>query len=251
MPFAVPSEIANGPHDFCEPARAGNPESAAPGQGEGREPFEARMCGREQRLDVRVVGSLGVELEQAIRQEEKDDAVPHRAQRDWVNDARHMGTELGGDLRNGMEQPVVVPELAQALSDDGPELAAWAPVNAAVAGGGAGDVSNRVAVELADGGGLNVPGEDSALRRQGDGEARRFGQTVRHSEDAHINGPGGGLLAPARARQRHQRRAEEENQPFGRHGCHGSFDCARSISRSAGRRNQKREVCHETHSSQG
>ena len=45
-----------------------------------------------------------------------------------------MGTELGGDLRNGMEQPVAVPELLEAVRDDGPELAARALVNAAVAG---------------------------------------------------------------------------------------------------------------------
>ena len=83
---------------------------------------------------ARVVGSFGVEFEQAVRQEEEDDALPDGAQRHGINQARQMGTELGGDLRDGMEEPVAVPELLEALRDDGPELAARALVNAAVAG---------------------------------------------------------------------------------------------------------------------
>ena len=70
-----------------------------------------------------MVGVLGVELEQAVRQQEEHDVLPDRAQGEGVDQARQARAELGGDFRDRMEHPVAVPELLESLGDDRPELA--------------------------------------------------------------------------------------------------------------------------------
>ena len=201
----------------------------------------SRVCAAVSSTSVLgMVGVFGIELQQAVRQQEDDDALPGRAQRYGIDHARETGAELGGDFRDRMQHPVAVPELLEAVRDDRPELAAGTLIDAAVARPRRGDDADGVAIEFADGTRFEVPGQDFPLRGQRHRYAGGFGQAVGHSVNAPVHRPIRGFLAPARLRQRDQRCAEEENPALGRHRCHYRFVRARSIHRRARRRNQKR-----------
>src|ERR1035437_9071883 len=103
------------------------------GESHAGESFEPCLRVSEQHFGLRMVRIFGIELQQAVGQQENDDALPGRAQRYWIDHARGVGAEFGGDFRDRMKHPVSVLELLETTGDDRPELAARTLIDAAAA----------------------------------------------------------------------------------------------------------------------